>query len=110
MELNINDLVEEIRLAITMVIKKDFSKIKGFQENQAIALATHAKLIAEGVRSKDIDPELKEFYITGLKAMAKNFVKVTIATIKISIEKVLNAVMEVLIGAIQKVIIGIIPK
>ena len=71
-------------------------------------LAKHAKLIAVGVGSGDIDADLRNFFIDGLESMALNFIRTLRGLLQITIEKVWNAVVNVLIKAIETAIDGVL--
>ena len=71
-------------------------------------LAKHAKLIAVGVVSGDIDADLRNFFIDGLESMALNFIRTLRGLLQITIEKVWNAVVNVLIKAIETAIDGVL--
>ena len=101
MALEINQLIEDIAGAASQIIDQDVTEIQGFSERQVKALARHAELIATGIASGDIDEDLREFFLDSLKEMAKNFAKTLAGLAAVTIEKVWNAVVGVLLGAIQ---------
>lgn len=109
MEINIEQIVSDIKGAITKIAKKDFSDIRGFQQNQAEALAKQAKIIAIGVANGEISDDLKEFFIDGLEAMTLNFVKTLKGLLEVTIEKVWNAIMKVLLGVVETIIKNFVP-
>lgn len=55
----------------------------------------------KGIASGDIDEDLRDFFLDSLKEMAKNFAKTLAGLAAVTIEKVWNAVVGVLLGAIQ---------
>lgn len=109
MEINIEQIVSDVKAAVKKVTKQDFSEIRGFQQNQVEALAQQAKIIAVGVAKGEISADMKEFFIDGLEAMTLNFVRTLKGLLEVTIEKVWNAVMKVLLGAIETIIKSLIP-
>lgn len=108
MEINIEDLINDLKKAASDILRKDVSTLRGFEQNQVKALAQHAKLIAVGVASGDIDEDLRNFFIDGLESMALNFVRTLKGLLEVTIEKVWNAVVNVLIKAIETAIGSVI--
>jgi phosphoenolpyruvate synthase/pyruvate phosphate dikinase len=104
MELDIQQLISDITDAASNVLKKDVTKIKGFQERQIEGLAKQAKLIATGIASGEIDQDLQKFFIEGLEAMTMNFVRTLRGLVEATVERVWNAVMDVIVKTIGKVV------
>jgi len=94
-------LVTDIKNAATAVINQDVTVLRGFSERQVKALAKQAELIAKGVKSGDIDDDLKEFFLDSLEDMALNFAKTLRGLLMVTIEKVWNAVVGILWKAIE---------
>lgn len=106
MEINMESLIHNLKKAASDILRKDVSTLRGFERNQVKALGQHAKLIAVGIVSGDIDEDLRNFFIDGLESMALNFVRVLKGLLEVTIEKVWNAVVNVLIKAIETAIGG----
>jgi hypothetical protein len=101
MEINIQQIISDILNAGSNILKKDISSLRGFEMNQVRALAQHSKLIASGIVTGEINNELKNFFLEGLESMALNFVRTIKGLVEITIEKVWNAIVEVLFKAIE---------
>jgi hypothetical protein len=101
MSIDINQLVADMKDAASQVISQDVSVLRGFSERQLKALAKQAELIAKGIVSKDIDDDLRDFFLDSLEDMALNFAKTLRGLLMVTIEKVWNAIVGVLWGAIS---------
>lgn len=101
MSIDINQLVADMKDAASQVISQDVSILRGFSERQLKALAKQAELIAQGIVSKDIDDDLRDFFLDSLEDMALNFAKTLRGLLMVTIEKVWNAIVGVLWGAIS---------
>lgn len=104
MDINIAQLITDIKDVVATILRKDISEVRGFQERQVEALAKQAQLIASGVANGDIDDELRKFFIDNLEQMALNFVKTLKGLMEITIEKVWNAVVNTLLETISNII------
>lgn len=101
MSIDVIQLMENMKNAASQVINQDIAVLRGFSERQLKALAKQAELIAKGVVSKDIDDDLRDFFLDSLEDMALNFAKTLRGLLMVTIEKVWNAVVGVLWGAIS---------
>ena len=104
MDEKLADLISEIRLVASNVIQKDISTVRGFSERQIEAIAKQTLIIQKGVLNGDIDSDLKEYFLDGLEAMALNFVNTLKGILSITIEKLWNAIVDVLLKAIDSII------
>lgn len=104
MDIDIQQLISDIKDAASAILKKDVSAIRGFQERQVEALAKQAQMIVSGVIKGDIDDDLRKFFIDNLEVMALNFVNTLKGLLLVTIEKVWNAVVNALLDAISKII------
>jgi len=94
-------LVSEIKNAATGILNQDVTELRGFSERQVEALAKQADLIAKGIKSGDIDDDLREFFLDSLEDMALNFAKTLRGLVMVTIEKVWNAVVGVIWKSIE---------
>ena len=104
MDEKLADLISEIRLVASNVIQKDISTVRGFSERQIEAIAKQTLIIQKGVLTGDIDSDLKEYFLDGLEAMALNFVNTLKGILSITIERLWNAIVYVLLKAIDSII------
>ena len=98
---DLNQLMADISTAASDILKKDLSTVSGFSRSQLEALAKQAAWIAEATAKNEINAEQREFFLQNLAEMARNFVKVLQGLAAITIEKLWNAVVNVLWGAIR---------
>lgn len=107
--LDVNQLVADIKTAATGVLKKDVTELRGYSEDRLEAMAKQAKFIAEGIASGDITDNTREFFLESLEDDIKNFANTLRGLVLVTIEKVWNAIVEVVWGAIGKAAGAIIP-
>ncbi|MEJ4087381.1 hypothetical protein [Galbibacter orientalis] len=103
MDQNALNIIKEIKEVSSNIIEKDVTEIRGFNERQVEAIAKQAIIIQRGVANGDIDEDLKEFFFDGLEAMALNFVNTLKGILSVTIEKVWNAIVDVLWKAIDSI-------
>ncbi len=96
MDDNILNLITEIKDVATTILEKDISTVRGFSERQVEAIAKQTLIIQKGILIGDIDEGLKDFFLDGLEAMALNFVNTLKGILSVTIEKVWNAIVDVL--------------
>lgn len=102
MPIDINQLVADMKSAASKAIGSDVSTIRGFAERQLQAIAQQAQFVATGIATKQISPDLQEFFLDGLKDMAQNFVKTLQGLVMVTAGKAWNAIVGVLWNAISK--------
>lgn len=101
---NVIELINDIKEVATNILEKDISTVRGFSERQVEAIAKQTIIIQKGILNGDIDDELKEFFLDGLEAMALNFVNTLKGILSVTIEKVWNAIVDLLWKAIESII------
>ncbi|NIW84998.1 MAG: hypothetical protein GWN09_00055 [Gammaproteobacteria bacterium] len=99
-ELDLDQLVSDIKAAASEVLNKDVTTLRGFSERQVKAIAQQAKLVAAGIASGQITEETREFFLDSLEDMALNFAKTLRGLLMVTVEKVWNAVVGVIWKAI----------
>ena len=109
MDKNLQELISEIREVASNILQKDIATVRGFSERQVEAIARQTIIIQQGVLLGEIDDDLKEFFLDGLEAMALNFVNTLKGILSITIEKVWNAIIDVLWKAIDSVTYNKLP-
>jgi len=108
MDENVLNIINEIKNVASAVIEKDITTVRGFSERQLEAIAKQTLIIQKGIISGDIDDDLKEFFFDGLEAMALNFVNTLKGILSVTIEKIWNAIVDLLWNTINNAIDGII--
>lgn len=101
---NLTQLITDIRDVASNILEKDVSTVRGFSERQVEAIAKQTLIIQKGILNGDIDEDLKEFFFEGLEAMALNFVNTLKGILAVTIEKVWNAIVDLLWNAIESAI------
>lgn len=101
MSLDVNQLISNIKDAASSIISHDVTEIRGFSERQLSALALQAKLIAKAIATKEIDEDLRDYFLDSLEDMALNFAKTLRGLLAVTIEKVWNAIIGVIWSAIE---------
>jgi hypothetical protein len=109
---NPNEIVHAIKDAITGIVDKDAVTIRGFSERQLKMLAQQATWIAEATLAGEFktDPHLRDDFLDNLQDMAKDFVNTLRGLLTITVEKVLNAIVDVLWKAIESAIGFALPR
>lgn len=96
-----DQVVTDVRAAVSAVLGKDVATYRGYVDRQVKALAKQAKFIASGYATGDLDDDEVDYFLDGLERMAETFARTIRGLVLITIEKVWNAVVEVLHGAIR---------
>lgn len=108
-DINIDQLVNDMKAAATDVLNKDVSTLRGFSERQLKAIAQQTALVAQGIASGQITDETKDFFLDSLEDMARNFANTLRGLMMVTVEKVWNAVVGVIWKAIEGVTGMVIP-
>ncbi|MEC5383157.1 hypothetical protein VSX64_20230 [Aurantimonas sp. C2-6-R+9] len=85
-------------------VGEDIRSLAGFSSTQLAMLAKQAAWIAEAQAGNELTPDLLDFFLDNLAAMARNFVKVLQGLTVIMIEKAWNAAVGVIWSAIEAAI------
>ncbi len=102
MALDLNELMTDLKTAISEIVGRDLTTVRGFQERQLKAIAQQAALVSAGILTGDITPETREFFLDGLEDMVLNFLKTLRGILEITIEKAWNAAIRVIWDAIER--------
>jgi len=101
-DIDIVQLISDMKSAASQIIGKDVSQIRGFAEEQLQAIARQADFVAAGVAEGSIDESLRDFFLDSIQEMVRSFVNTLAGLITITIEKVWNAIVGVIWAAINK--------
>lgn len=107
--IDIDQLVSDMKTAASGVLKADVSMLRGFSERQLKAIAQQAALVSTGIATKQITEETEQFFLDGLEDMALSFAKTLRGLIMVTVEKVWNAIVGVIWSAISKVANVVLP-
>ncbi|MBP6897034.1 MAG: hypothetical protein KBC94_21670 [Pseudacidovorax sp.] len=102
MALDVGQLANDMHTAASKVLNTDVSSLRGFSDRQLKAIAQQAELVATGIATGQITSETHEFFLDGLEDMALSFAKTLRGLVMVTIEKVWNAIVDVLWTAISK--------
>jgi hypothetical protein len=100
-DLDIGKLLADIQTAASDILQRDLRSIQGFSETQLRDLAAFAALVSVGVASGEISPDAQPFMVRTLKEMTQHFVEVLKGLAIITVEKLINAIINVAVKAIE---------
>lgn len=102
MTLDINQLIQDIKNISTEILSKDVTTVRGFSNRQLKGIATQTSLVASGIASGEISEPLREFFLDQLVELVKNFVQTLVGLLLTTIERLWNAIVNLLWGAVAK--------
>ena len=94
-------LIKDMKDAATGILNKDVTTLRGFSERQITAIAQQSELVALGIVSGQITEETRGFFLDSIEDMALNFAKTLRGLLMVTIEKVWNALVDVIWKAIE---------
>jgi hypothetical protein len=107
MAIDINQLIADMTTAANGVLKNDITTLAGFSERQLTAIAQQTALVELGIRTNQITEETREFFLDNLKDMTISFVKTLRGLLLVTMEKIWNAMVNVIWNTINAAIPGI---
>jgi hypothetical protein len=101
---SVDELMKSISDAATGVINKDIKTIAGFAQSQEKKLAKFAIWIGEAELEGEFkdDPGLREDFLQSLQDMTRDFVNTLRGLTMITVEKIWNAIVNVIWDALDK--------
>jgi len=103
MELNIDQLIEDVKSTASEVITKDVTTLRGFSNRQLRGIATQSALVASGIATGQIREGLRDFFLDQIVELVRNFVNTLVGLALATIERLWNAIVNVIWGAISRV-------
>ncbi len=100
MNINIEELIGNMKKAAKSIIDADLESVRGFSERQLKSIAKQSALVAKGIASGEIEEDEKDFFLDTIENMVKNFANTLRGLITVTIEKLWNA----LVGVVWKAI------
>lgn len=100
MPLDVGKLLVDIQNAALPILKKDIKSIQGFSETQFRAIGEFAATLAAGIAAGSISRDVQPFMLQSLEDMTKHFVEVLHGLVLVTIEKLINAIVDVAVKAI----------
>jgi len=94
----VDSILDSLKSTASKIVKTDITNIRGFSERQVRMLAQHARWIAEAEAKGEFakDPKLRDWFLTGLEDMTKSFVMTLRGLLRVTIEKLWNALVDAL--------------
>ncbi len=99
--LDVGKLLVDIQNAARPILQRDLRAIRGFSETQLRALGQFAATLAAGIASGEIGRDIQPFMLQSLKDMTKHFVNVLHGLALITIQKLMDAIVDVAVNAIS---------
>lgn len=101
MPLDINQLINDIKSSVSEIAQKDVSTIRGFSQRQLTGIANQAALVATGIATGEFTGNLKDFFLEQLVELAHNFANTLVGLVIVTIERIWNAIVNVIFKAIS---------
>jgi len=99
--LDVGKLLVDIQNAARPIHQRDLKAIQGFSETQLRALGQFAASLAAGIASGEIGKDIQPFMLQALKDMTKHFVGVLQGLALITIQNLMDAIVDVVVKAIS---------
>ncbi len=101
MDIDIAQLITDIKAAVTDVLKADVSTFRGFSERQLEAIARQSAFVAKGIATGEITEATRDFFLDSIEDMALSFAKTLRGLVLVTVEKVWNAAVAAIWKAIS---------
>lgn len=102
MDINVSDLIEEIKNTSSAIINKDVTTVRGFSNRQINGIANQTALIATGIKNGQITDETRDFFLEQLVELSQNFANTLVGLTLVTVEKLWNGIVKILWGFISK--------
>ena len=80
------NLIDDIKNVASEILEKDISLVKGFNNRQVEAISKQALIIKAGIATGEIEDDLIDFFLDGLKHMLTNFINTLKGILKVILE------------------------
>jgi len=104
MNLDVEKLITDAKELLSSNINKDISTLRGFSIRQLNGIANQSALIATGIANGEITSATRDFFLEQLVELAHNFVNTLVGLLIATIEKLWNALVELVWKTISEVI------
>ncbi len=102
MSLDTAQLLLDLQNAASTTLQADVSTYEGFAKRQLEGIAEQTKQLAAGILSGEVSEATRDFFLQDIKDLTKTFVKTLQGLALVTIEKVWNAMVNVLQSALTK--------
>jgi hypothetical protein len=107
--IDVNQLITNMKTAANAVLQQDIANIEGYSERQLQAIAMQGAWIANGSATGELSADLRDFFLNNLQDLVTNFAKTLAGLVIVTVEKVWNALVNVLWTAIGQAINTALP-
>lgn len=104
MAIDLGQLITDIKTASSNILNSDITTLRGFADDQLTEIAHQAAFVAIGIETKQISPDLQDFFLFSLEDMVTNFVQTLRGLTIITMEKIWNSVVNVIWSTISKAV------
>lgn len=101
--INIESIIGEIKETAENILGKDLTSMRGFSKRQLENIANQTVLVGNGIATGQISEFNRDFFLSQLVELVKTFVHSLIGLMVATIEKLWNALVNILWSAISKV-------
>lgn len=115
MSLKIDDLFQDLLnagnealAAATNIANSDLTKLSGFSKRQLESIATLTATVATGLSTGDIPADQKDFELKQISQLTENFVRTIVGLALVTVEKIINAIVNVARSVLDKAVGGVI--
>lgn len=102
MSLDTAQLLLDLKNAASTSLQADVTTFQGFAQRQLQGIADQTKLVADGIVTGEITEATRDFFLQGIKDLTINFAKTLVGLAAVSIEKVWNAMVNVVWSTLSK--------
>ncbi len=102
MSLDTAQLLLDMQNAASTTLQADVSTYEGFAQRQLQGIADQTKQVAAGILTGEITEATRDFFLQDIKDLTLNFVKTLQGLAQVTVEKVWNAMVNVVWAAISK--------
>lgn len=106
------ELLGQMKTAATGILQKDISTVQGFSKSQFEKIAAHTAMVLKMEATGEFknNDALRIHFVDGLEELTRLFVQTLAGLVAITIEKIWNALVNVLWGAIDKAVGFALPR
>ena len=104
MDENILNIMTGIKDVASEILEKDISVVNGFSQRQMENLAKQTFIVKTSIATGKYNEKQMKFFLSELKLMAQNFVDTLNGIIKVTLEKLWNALVRYLYEVLGAVV------
>ena len=104
MDENILNIMTGIKDVASEILEKDISVVNGFSQRQMENLAKKRFIVKTSIAAGKYNEKQMKFFLSELKLMAQNFVDTLNGILKVTLEKLWNAIVRYLYEVLGAVV------